>query len=57
MLVTAKCQMEQLCRLAYFEELRQEGETTQAEVARIFGRSRRSVIMRRLGSEDSKCAR
>ena len=35
--------VEQLCRLAYFEELRRGG-TTQAEVAKVFGRSRRTVI-------------
>lgn len=36
--------LEQLARLAYFEELRGDGGLTQAEVARIFGRSRRTVV-------------
>jgi hypothetical protein len=35
--------LEDLCRLAYFEELRRGGATPQAEVARIFGRSLRTV--------------
>lgn len=35
--------LEDLCRLAYFEEVRRGGATPQAEVARIFGRSLRTV--------------
>lgn len=36
-------ELEALCRLAYFEELRTRSGLTQAEVARVFGRSLRSV--------------
>ena len=35
--------VEDLCRLAYFEELRRGGATPQSEVARVFGRSLRMV--------------
>jgi hypothetical protein len=35
--------IEQLCRLAYYDALRQEG-MTQAEVARAFGKSLRTVV-------------
>lgn len=36
--------LERLCRLAYYEELRRGGQVTQAEVARIFGTSLRTVV-------------
>ena len=35
--------LEELCRLAYFEAVRRQGDVPQAEVARIFGRSLRTV--------------
>lgn len=35
--------LEDLCRLAYFEELRHRGDTPQAEIARTFGKSLRTV--------------
>lgn len=36
--------VEELCRLAYFEELRRGGAVPQADVARVFGRSLRTVV-------------
>ncbi len=35
--------LEELCRLAYFEEIRRRGEIPQAEVARRFGKSLRTI--------------
>ncbi len=36
--------LEELCRLAYYEELRRRGSATQAEVAEVFGTSLRTVV-------------